>query len=46
MLFQGPTEVRAINSCRDTYPAQLDAVRKRGGILFVMIDGDNYSIEG
>ena len=30
---------------RDNYPAQLDAIRKRGGILVVMIDGDNYSIE-
>ena len=30
---------------RDNYPAQLDAVRKRGGILVAMIDGDNYSIE-
>ena len=30
---------------RDNYPAQLDAVRKRGGILVVMIDGDRYSIE-
>lgn len=29
----------------DNYPAQLDAVRKRGGILVVMIDGDNYSDE-
>ena len=29
---------------RDNYPAYLDAVRKRGGILVVMIDGDNYSI--
>ena len=30
---------------RDNYPAQLDAIRKHGGILVVMIDGDNYSIE-
>lgn len=30
---------------RETYPAYLDAVRKRGGILVVMIDADNYSIE-
>lgn len=30
---------------RDNYPAYLDAVRKHGGILVVMIDGDNYSIE-
>ena len=29
---------------RDNYPAYLDAVRKRNGILVVMIDGDNYSI--
>ena len=28
---------------RDNYPAYLDAIRKRGGILVVMIDGDNYS---
>ena len=30
---------------RDNYPAQLDAIRRRGGILVVMIDGDDYSIE-
>lgn len=30
---------------RDNYPAYLDAVRKRNGILVVMIDGDNDSIE-
>lgn len=30
---------------RDNYPAQLDAIRKRGGVLVVMIDGDNYSLE-
>ena len=30
---------------RDSYPVYLDAVRKRGGILVVMIDGDNYGIE-
>ena len=30
---------------RDNYPAQLDAVRKRRGILVVMIDGDRYSFE-
>lgn len=30
---------------RDKYPEQLDAVRKGGGILVVMIDGDNYSIK-
>ena len=30
---------------QDNYPAQLDAIRKRNGILVVMIDGDNYSIE-
>ena len=29
----------------DNYPAQLDAVRKRGGILVVMIDGDKQDIE-
>ena len=29
---------------RDNYPAYLDAIRKRNGILVVMIDGDNYSI--
>lgn len=29
---------------RDNYPEQLDAIRKRNGILVVMIDGDNYSI--
>lgn len=29
---------------QDNYPAQLDAIRKRGGVLVVMIDGDNYSI--
>ena len=29
---------------RDKYPEQLDAIRKRNGILVVMIDGDNYSI--
>lgn len=30
---------------RNNYPEQLDAIRKRNGILVVMIDGDNYSIE-
>ena len=30
---------------RDNYPAYLDAVSKRNGILVVMIDGDNDSIE-
>ena len=30
---------------RDQFPAQLDAVRKHGGILVTMIDGDNLSIE-
>ncbi len=30
---------------RDNYPAQLDAVRKRGGILVVMIDGDENGIK-
>ena len=30
---------------RNTYPVYLDAVRKRGGMLVVMIDGDNYGIE-
>lgn len=30
---------------RNNYPAYLDAVRKRNGILVVMIDGDNDSIE-
>ena len=30
---------------RDTYPTYLDAVRKRGGILVAMIDGDKYSIK-
>ncbi|MDE2953811.1 MAG: hypothetical protein OXR71_04750 [Gemmatimonadota bacterium] len=30
---------------QDNYPAYLDAVRKRNGILVVMIDGDNDSIE-
>jgi len=30
---------------RDTYPKYLDAVRKRGGILVAMIDGDKYSME-
>lgn len=30
---------------RDQFPAYLDAVRKRGGILVTMIDGDNLSIE-
>lgn len=29
---------------RDNYPEQLDAIRKRNGILVLMIDGDNYSI--
>lgn len=29
---------------RDKYPEQLDAVRKYGGVLVVMIDGDKYSI--
>ena len=27
---------------RDRYPAQLDAVRKGGGALVVMLDGDSY----
>ncbi len=30
---------------RNNYPKYLDAVRKRGGILVAMIDGDKYSIE-
>ena len=30
---------------RDQFPAYLDAVRKRNGILVTMIDGDNHSIE-
>ena len=30
---------------RENYPAYLDAVRKRGGLLVVMIDADTYSIE-
>ena len=30
---------------QDNYSVQLDAVRKRGGVLVVMIDGDNYSLE-
>ena len=30
---------------RDQFPAFLDAVRKRDGILVTMIDGDNHSIE-
>ncbi len=30
---------------RNNYPKYLDAVRKRGGILVAMIDGDNDSIE-
>lgn len=30
---------------RDNYPAYLDAIRRRNGILVVMIDGDNDSIE-
>ena len=29
---------------RDNYPEQLDAIRRRNGILVVMIDSDNYSI--
>lgn len=29
---------------RDNYPEQLDAIRRRNGILVVMIDGDNYRI--
>ena len=28
---------------RDHYPAYLDAIRKRGGVLVVMIDSDHYS---
>ena len=28
----------------DRYPDYLDAVRKRGGILVTMIDGDNHSV--
>ena len=30
---------------RNTYPEQLDAVRKQGGALVIMIDGDKYNIE-
>ena len=30
---------------RDQFPAYLDALRKRNGILVTMIDGDNHSIE-
>ena len=30
---------------RDHYPAHLDAIRKRGGVLVAMIDGDNCSRE-
>ncbi len=30
---------------RDNYPVYLDAIRRRNGILVVMIDGDNDSIE-
>lgn len=29
----------------DKFPSQLDAVRRCGGILVTMIDGDNHSIE-
>ncbi len=29
---------------RDHYPIYLDAIRKRGGVLVAMIDGDNYSM--
>lgn len=32
-------------SVRNKYPDQLDAIRKRGGILVVMVDGDNYSVD-
>ena len=45
MLCREPTQVQVSNFVRDNYPAQLDAIRKHGGILVVMIDGDNYSIE-
>ena len=30
---------------RDQFPVYLEAVRKRGGILVTMIDGDNHSIQ-
>ncbi len=30
---------------RDNYPVYLDAIRRRNGILVVMIDGDNDSIK-
>ena len=29
---------------RNIYPGQLDAVRKRGGILVAMIDGDHFDV--
>ena len=32
-------------SVRNKYPDQLDAIRKRGGILVVMIDGDGHRID-
>ena len=30
---------------RDNFPEQLDAVRKRGGVLVTMVDSDRYDIE-
>ena len=45
MLCREPDAGAGEQFVRDNYPAQLDAIRKHGGILVVMIDGDNYSIE-
>ena len=44
-VFPRPGAGAAEQFVRDNYPEQLDAIRKRNGILVVMIDGDNDSIE-